>query len=61
MLQFVDRDIDKYALKAADSIHLSTALWLKQTTKADLVFVAADTALLKSAKAEKLGTLNPQE
>jgi predicted nucleic acid-binding protein len=59
--QFVDRVIEKYALKASDSIHLSTALWLKHTTKQDLVFVASDIEILKRAKAERLEIHNPQE
>jgi hypothetical protein len=47
-------------LKGADSIHLSTALWLKRTLKEEVLFVASDLELLKAARAEKLKILNPQ-
>ncbi|MGA2400704.1 MAG: type II toxin-antitoxin system VapC family toxin [Syntrophobacteraceae bacterium] len=59
VFQFIDDVIAKYALKGADSIHLSTALWLKGATKEDVVFVASDLELLKAAKAEKLRICNP--
>ncbi len=59
VFQFIDEVIAKHALKGADSIHLSTALWLKKTTKENVVFVASDLELLKAAKAEKLEISNP--
>ncbi len=59
VFQFIDEVIAKHALKGTDSIHLSTALWLKKATKADVVFVASDRELLKAAKSEKLGICNP--
>ena len=51
--------IAKYALKVADSIHLSTALWVKKATKGEVVFVVSDLELFEAAKAEKLGICNP--
>jgi uncharacterized protein len=60
VLQFLDGIIDRHALKGADSIHLSTALWLKTAMGDDAVFVASDLELIKAAKAEKLKTFNPQ-
>lgn len=57
---FIDRIIEKHALKGADSVHLSTALWLKDVMKEDVVFVASDMELLKAAEAEKLKIVNPQ-
>jgi predicted nucleic acid-binding protein len=51
--------VEKHPLKAADAVHLSSALWLKQTTKADLTFVTSDSNLLKAALAEKLQVMNP--
>jgi predicted nucleic acid-binding protein len=60
-LQFVDEVLEKYALRGADSIHLSTAIWLKQATKAPITFVAADNELLKAAKKARLKTLNPND
>lgn len=60
VFEFVDTVIDRHALKGADSVHLSTALWLKQTMNEDVVFVASDLELLKAAKAEKVRILNPR-
>ena len=60
VLQFLDGIIDRHALKGADSIHLSTALWLKEAMGDDAVFVASDLELIKAAKAEKLKIFNPQ-
>lgn len=60
-LHFVDEVIEKHALRGADSIHLSTALWLKQATKTAITFVASDNELLNAAKTARLKTLNPQE
>jgi predicted nucleic acid-binding protein len=53
--------IARHALRGADSIHLSTALWLKKATKSPVVFVASDHELLAAARAERLKTLNPSE
>lgn len=53
--------IVRHALRGADSIHLSTALWLKKATKSLVVFVASDHELLAAAHAERLKILNPSE
>lgn len=53
--------IARHALRGADSIHLSTALWLKKASKASVVFVASDQELLVAARAERLKTLDPAE
>lgn len=50
--------IEQHQLKSLDSIQLSTALYCKSIIDH---LVAADTRLLKSAKAEKLKTINPTE
>jgi uncharacterized protein len=60
VLRFVDRLIAKHALKGADSIHLSTALWLKEKTKQKVIVVASDEELLRSAQIENLGALDPR-
>ena len=57
--RFVDRIIARHALKAADSIHLSTALMLKQTLKTEIIFFASDIELLAAAQKEKLKIINP--
>ena len=41
LLQIVKVVIEKHPLKAADAIHLSSALWLKLSSKADVTFVAS--------------------
>jgi len=51
--------IQKHRLKAADSIHLASALWLAETAKADVVFIASDETLLSAAKNENLEVINP--
>ncbi|MBI5483385.1 MAG: type II toxin-antitoxin system VapC family toxin [Deltaproteobacteria bacterium] len=53
--------IARHALRGADSIHLSTALWLRKATKFPVVFVASDNELLNAARAERLKILNPAE
>lgn len=55
----VEMLIASHALRGADSIHLSSALWLGQATKTPVTFVASDTELLAAAKAEGLATINP--
>jgi len=59
LLQIVKMLIEKHPLKAADAIHLSSALWLKLSSKAEVIFVASDSNLLKAARAEKLEVRNP--
>jgi predicted nucleic acid-binding protein len=59
LLQIVKILIEKHPLKAADAIHLSSALWLKLSSKSDVTFVASDSNLLKAARAEKLQVMNP--
>jgi len=53
--------IARHALRGADSIHLSTALWLSKATRSPVVFVASDNELLTAARVEKLKILNPSE
>lgn len=52
--------IERYSLKGADSVHLSSALWLKHATGENLTFAACDKTLLHAAKAERLKTTDPQ-
>jgi predicted nucleic acid-binding protein len=60
VFRFIDKVIDKYGLKGADSLHLSTALWLRESMRESVIFVASDLELLGAAKSEKLETLDPQ-
>ena len=59
LLPIVKILIEKHPLKAADAIHLSSALWLKLSSKVDVTFVASNSNLLKAAGAEKLQVMNP--
>lgn len=59
LLQGVRTLIEKHPLKAADAIHLSSALWLKLSSKTEVTFIASDSNLLKAARAEKLEVMNP--
>ncbi len=52
--------IRKYSLKGADSVHLSSALWLKRATGENPTFAACDKNLLEAAKAERLKSADPQ-
>lgn len=52
--------LTKYPLKGADTVHLSSALWLKRAVQADVTFVASDANLLKAAQGERLKVINPQ-
>ena len=53
IIALIDGIIEKYALRGADSIHLSTALWLRHTTGGEALFVAVDVELLQAAKKRK--------
>jgi uncharacterized protein len=53
--------IARHALRGADSIHLSTALWLGKATKTPIIFVASDNELLNAARSDRLETYNPAE
>jgi predicted nucleic acid-binding protein len=59
LLKTVKVLIEKYPLKGADTVHLSSALWLQQETKMKLTFVASDVVLLDAAQAENLKAINP--
>ena len=59
LLPIVKTLIEKHPLKAADAIHLSSALWLKLSSKVAVTFVASDSNLVKAAEAEKLQVMNP--
>lgn len=51
----------RYALRAADAIHLSTAMRLSQAAMEPAVFVTSDKELLLTAQAEGLQEMDPQE
>lgn len=60
LLPIIKRVIEKYQLKAADGIHLASAIWLKISLKENVAFASSDLNLLKAAKAERLSPINPQ-
>lgn len=45
----------------ADSVHLSSALWLRNAVKEDVIFVASDINLLNAAQSERLQIIDPQK
>ena len=59
LLQTVKFLLEKYPLKAADAVHLSSALWLRNSVKVEVTFVTPDSILIKAAESENLRTLNP--
>ncbi len=61
LLPIAKRVIARHQLRAADSIHLASAVWLKITLKEEIAFISSDLNLLKAAKAERLSPMNPQE
>lgn len=61
LLPLIRKMIKKHYLKGADSIHLSSALWLKHAAKEDITFVTSDINLLKAAQGENFQIINPQE
>ena len=52
--------ISKHALRGADAVHLSSALWLTQSSGLPLVFCASDAQLIAAADAESLETFDPE-
>lgn len=60
LLPIIKTVIRKHLLKAADAIHLSSALWLKNAVNQDVTFVASDINLLNAAQNERLHIINPQ-
>ncbi|HME41682.1 MAG TPA: hypothetical protein VKF36_01235 [Syntrophorhabdales bacterium] len=61
LLPIIKRVMAKHPLKAADSVHLSSALWLAKISNVSVTFVASDANLLQAAKLEDIGTINPEE
>lgn len=50
ILPMIKKAIEKHQLKAADSIHLASAICLKTSLKEDIVFASSDLNLLNAAK-----------
>jgi predicted nucleic acid-binding protein len=59
MLKPIKQVSQKYPLRAADTVHLASALWLRSSTKVDVTFVASDSRLLEAARRENLQIVNP--
>jgi predicted nucleic acid-binding protein len=53
--------IRRNPLRAADAVHLASALHIVRSLGEDVVFVAADSRLLTAARREKLNVLNPEK
>lgn len=52
--------IKRHRLRAADSVHLATALWLGSALRENVTFVSSDLPLLAAAGAERLSTVDPR-
>ena len=52
--------IKRHPLRGFDAVHLASALNLKDILGEEMTFVAADERLLRAAKSERLGILNPE-
>jgi len=50
--------IAKYPLRGADSVHMASALWLGNSTRGAITFVASDANLLDAAAKENLDILD---
>jgi predicted nucleic acid-binding protein len=61
LLEIIKSLIEKYPLRGADAVHLSSAMWLQKSTKETLTFVTSDIALLNTAQAEDLEIINAQK
>jgi predicted nucleic acid-binding protein len=59
MLQPIKQVSQRYPLRAADTVHLASALWLRSSAKIDVTFVASDSRLLEAAQGENLQIVNP--
>jgi predicted nucleic acid-binding protein len=60
MLSLVKAVLKRYFLKAADGLHLASALWLKNLINENVTFVTSDMNLLKTAEIEGLHTITPR-
>lgn len=60
LLPIIKRLSLKHALKGADTIHLASAIWLKDSVNEELSFVTSDIKLFKAAKKEGINTINPE-
>jgi predicted nucleic acid-binding protein len=60
LLPIVKQSIHRHAIRGADAVHLSSAMWLRSVLKEDVVFTCADARLLEAAEKEKLLAFNPE-
>lgn len=61
LFALVKQVIRAYALRGADSIHLASALWIRDSFKENITFVASDDSLIKAAHAEGLQVINQHD
>ncbi len=60
-MHHVDEVIENHRLRGADSIHLSTAIWMKKTVNSQITFITSDKELLSAARKERFKVINPQD
>ncbi len=61
LLPVVRSMAQRHALKGADVVHLSTAVWVRNAAKMPVTMVASDADLLAAARAEGLVAIDPQD
>ncbi len=61
LFPLIRRLTEVYPLRGADAIHLASALWVEESTRETLTFVASDNNLLNTADLENLKTVNPED
>jgi uncharacterized protein len=61
LFPLIKKLIEKHALRGADAVHLSSALWLTASSGLPVVFWASDAQLVDAAKAEGVSVVDPEE
>jgi predicted nucleic acid-binding protein len=60
LLPIIRKTVHRYAIRGADAVHLSSAMWLRSVLKEDVVFACADARLLDAARSERLVAFHPE-
>lgn len=61
VLAMIRRIVEQHPLRAFDAVQLASVIWTKQNLGEPLVFVVADTPLLRAAEAMALTVVNPEK
>ena len=58
---YIDRVVEKYALRGFDAIHLASAIVIHERLPEDFVFACFDDSLASAAQSEGLETFPPED